>query len=319
MQLAGHLQASEANVDAVEIRDHVDEKEEWHHAPGDMPDSPLRDSGVSNEVSHGSDDDIAAAQNRRYNMPMIRPIAAALALLCFAPALPAQEDAGIAADLRKAIADNVRKGGADAIKNLAEQCDKLPAPPKPCAEAWDWYGMALQTDRNEDTLLRSEILYRKALALIGDSGDDPAVVLALELESQAVTALGDDTRGKDLWSRAIDKRNRIVAALQPELANPAPDPAFHVGGSVSAPAVLSRIDPEYAEPARLLKYSGTVLLSIVVTAAGEPSAIHLIRPLGFGLDEQAVKAVQQWKFRPGVKEGQPVNVRAQIEVNFRLL
>jgi len=283
-----------------------------------MPDSPLRDSGVSNEVSHGSDDDIAAAQNRRYNMPMIRPIAAALALLCFAPALPAQEDAGIAADLRKAIADNVRKGGADKIRKLAEQCDKLPAPPRPCAEAWAWYGMALQTDRKEKTLRRSEALYSKALALIGDSEDDPqATARALELESQAVSALGDDTKGKDLWTRAINYRNRSVAALQPVYS--LPGPVVRVGGGVSAPAVLSKIDPAYSQAASLLKVSGTVLMSLVVTANGLPADIHIVRPLGFGLDEQGVKAVQQWKFRPGVKEGQPVSVRAQIEVNFRLL
>ena len=76
---------------------------------------------------------------------MTRPIAAALAFICFVPALPAQEDARIAASLRKAIANNVRKGGAGEIKKLAEQCDKLPAPPKTCAEAWDWYAKSLRT------------------------------------------------------------------------------------------------------------------------------------------------------------------------------
>jgi periplasmic protein TonB len=94
---------------------------------------------------------------------------------------------------------------------------------------------------------------------------------------------------------------------------------FRVGGGVSAPSVLFRVDPEYSEEARKAKYSGTVLLSIIVDAEGKARDIHVIKSLGMGLDEKAVEAVQKWKFKPGMKGGQPVNVRAQIEVNFRLL
>ena len=47
--------------------------------------------------------------------------------------------------------------------------------------------------------------------------------------------------------------------------------------------------------------------------------IQVKRGLGLGLDEQAVLAVSQWKFRPGAKDGQPVTVAANIEVNFRLM
>jgi TonB family protein len=94
---------------------------------------------------------------------------------------------------------------------------------------------------------------------------------------------------------------------------------FRVGGGVSAPAVILKVDPEYSEEARKAKYSGTVLLSVIVDQEGHARDIHVLKSLGMGLDEKAIEAVQKWKFKPGMKGGQAVNVRAQIEVNFRLL
>lgn len=94
---------------------------------------------------------------------------------------------------------------------------------------------------------------------------------------------------------------------------------FRVGGGVSQPAVIYKVDPEYSEEARKAKYSGTVLLSVIVDTEGKAREIRVIKSLGMGLDEKAVEAVEKWKFKPGMKGGQAVNVRAQIEVNFRLL
>jgi TonB family protein len=94
---------------------------------------------------------------------------------------------------------------------------------------------------------------------------------------------------------------------------------FRAGGGVSAPRVLVKVDPEYSEEARKAKYSGTVLLSVIVDTKGRARDIRVMRSLGMGLDEKAMDAVQKWRFRPGMSNGRPVNVRAQIEVNFRLL
>jgi TonB family protein len=94
---------------------------------------------------------------------------------------------------------------------------------------------------------------------------------------------------------------------------------FRVGGGVTAPVLLHKVEPEYSEEARKAKYSGTVLLYIEVTPDGRASNIRVQRSLGLGLDEKAIEAVKQWKFKPGYKNGQPVTVAATIEVNFRLL
>ena len=92
-----------------------------------------------------------------------------------------------------------------------------------------------------------------------------------------------------------------------------------MGGGVSAPSVLYKVDPEYSEEARKAKYSGTVLLSLVVDAQGKAQNIKVVRSLGLGLDEKAMEAVMKWKFKPGMKNGVAVAVLATIEVNFRLM
>jgi TonB family protein len=94
---------------------------------------------------------------------------------------------------------------------------------------------------------------------------------------------------------------------------------FRVGGGVSQPVLLHKVEPEYSEEARKAKYQGTVLLYVEVTPDGRATNIKVTRSLGLGLDEKAMEAVKQWKFKPGYKNGQPVTVAATIEVNFRLL
>jgi TonB family protein len=94
---------------------------------------------------------------------------------------------------------------------------------------------------------------------------------------------------------------------------------YRAGGEVSSPALLSKVEPEYSEEARRAKYSGVVRLSVVIDEHGIPTDIRVTGPLGLGLDEKAVQAVQHWRFRPGLHNGKPVKVRASIEVSFRLL
>lgn len=94
---------------------------------------------------------------------------------------------------------------------------------------------------------------------------------------------------------------------------------YRIGGGVTAPTLIYKVEPEYSEEARKAKYQGTVVLYVVVDEKGMPRDLKVIRALGLGLDEKAVEAVQQWRFRPGYLNGKPVPVAATIEVNFRLL
>ena len=83
--------------------------------------------------------------------------------------------------------------------------------------------------------------------------------------------------------------------------------------------VMAERYAELAEEARKAKFQGAVLLAIVILPDGSTSNIRVIRPLGLGLDEKAIEAVTKWRFRPSLKDGKPVAVSANVEVNFRLL
>jgi TonB family protein len=92
-----------------------------------------------------------------------------------------------------------------------------------------------------------------------------------------------------------------------------------VGGGVTAPALIYKVEPEYSEEARKAKYQGTVVLYVEVEPNGRAQNMRVIQSLGLGLDEKAMEAVRKWKFRPGNKNGKPVTVVATVEVSFRLL
>jgi protein TonB len=93
---------------------------------------------------------------------------------------------------------------------------------------------------------------------------------------------------------------------------------YSVGAGVTAPRVLAKVDPEYTQEASAAKIQGTVLLSMIVGNDGVARDINVVKSLDPGLDEKAIAAVQQWKFQPGTRYGEAVDVKATIEVNFRL-
>jgi TonB family protein len=105
--------------------------------------------------------------------------------------------------------------------------------------------------------------------------------------------------------------------------SPASDAGFYpiAGGLLSPPPLLIRqVEPGYTEDARAAKIQGTVVLQVEIDPSGKVAATNIvvIRGLGFGLDEKAIEAVKQWKFKPATRNGTPITATATIEVNFRL-
>jgi TonB family protein len=110
-----------------------------------------------------------------------------------------------------------------------------------------------------------------------------------------------------------------IGLLSGEPQSPDQSGAYKVGNGVTAPHVISRTDPEYTEEAHANEVEGTVLLSVVIGVDGRAHDVNMVKSLISGLDKGAVDAVFKWRFAPGLKHGVPVKVRAQIEVNFRLI
>jgi TonB family protein len=94
--------------------------------------------------------------------------------------------------------------------------------------------------------------------------------------------------------------------------------AMHIGGSVKPPKVLKSEEPMYTYVARAMTFSGNVQLYLWVDENGLPSHIHIAKPVGLGLDEAAIAAVQRYKFSPAMQNGKPVKVDLYIDVNFQI-
>ena len=108
------------------------------------------------------------------------------------------------------------------------------------------------------------------------------------------------------------------APIESSSKNAAAPQLSHVGADVSAPKLIFAPDPEYSEEAKRAKYQGICIVSLIVDAQGNPQRVQVVRHLGKGLDQKAVEAVEQYKFEPAMRHGEPVAVEVNIEVNFRL-
>jgi protein TonB len=91
-----------------------------------------------------------------------------------------------------------------------------------------------------------------------------------------------------------------------------------VGGGVSKPEVIYEVEPEFSEEARKAKFMGVVTVNLIVDQKGLPENVHILRGVGMGLDQKAVEAVKQYRFKPAMLGGKPVAVEVNVEVDFKI-
>ena len=84
------------------------------------------------------------------------------------------------------------------------------------------------------------------------------------------------------------------------------------------PQPIHRVEPEYNEPARQAKLRGTSIFLVAIDKEGQLCLLEIVRPLGLGLDESAAEKLSEWKYSPAMQDGQPVDVRMNIEIHFEI-
>jgi TonB family protein len=143
------------------------------------------------------------------------------------------------------------------------------------------------------------------------------------LDAIFVEGLADLVPSLPLYWKTYAQKNFLPATtasappVVTETSSQEPKPR-HIGGGVTPPKVLRSAVPEFNSAARALKYSGRSLIFLYIEPDGTVSHLSVARPLGLGLDERALAAVQQYNFSPATMNGTPVMVELNIEMNFQI-
>lgn len=189
----------------------------------------------------------------------------------------------------------------------------LAADPARAGTAKMWMAIVRDRQKNFD---EADAMFREALAI--EDPNSAGAATTMELYSLFLGRQGRADDAKSFKDRAVALRRSLGGS-----GAPAPRAlsagVYRIGNGVSAPSLLLKIEPDYTDEARAALLQGTVILWVEIGPDGLPRNIGVNQGLGLGLDGKAVDAIAQWRFKPGTKDGQPVAVAAQIEVNFRLM
>jgi len=125
-------------------------------------------------------------------------------------------------------------------------------------------------------------------------------------------------------SSSQDSRN---APCQPEGNGPTapfdtckylPVGSGRLAPGIRPPRIVSMVNPTYTDAARKAKVNGSVIIAVALNEEGGVDDVKVVRPLGYGLDREALEAVRQSKFVPATRDGKPVAVQINMETTFSL-
>jgi TonB family protein len=198
-------------------------------------------------------------------------------------------------------------------KNFPQAIDDLQhalrVDPAHAGLAMMWMAVVRQAERNLD---QAEALYQNALTVQDPKSTEAAITLKVFAQFLRRQDRVEEARELEARASAVQKANAKPASA-------ASAGVYHVGAGVAAPKVLSKVDPEYTDEARAALLEGTEVVTVEIGPDGLAHNAQILQGLGLGLDENGLDAISQWRFQPGVKDGQPVTVMATIEINWRLL
>jgi TonB family protein len=151
--------------------------------------------------------------------------------------------------------------------------------------------------------LSGQTLAFKTLDLDGTVAWDLTLTTPGKAQLRIAEALPDGSKLPAIEAERVD-----TAQAQDEKPNPGFTP----------PHVISSVDPQYTPQARAAKLSGKCLVALTIDTQGNPTNVHVEKPIGMGLDENAINAVKQYRFSPAMQDGVPIAKRVHIEVDFRV-
>jgi len=155
---------------------------------------------------------------------------------------------------------------------------------------------------------------------------NPKYANAFKGRGEEYNSMGENDRAIQDFNEAI----RLDPLISRALASPAGSPReagdaaaghYRVGSAGIPEPVCARCPaPPYTEEARHAHFEGTVLLKITILPNGSTTDVKVVRAVGMGLDESAVRTVRNWRFKPVIGPGgRPVKVDLTLQINFRLL
>ena len=121
------------------------------------------------------------------------------------------------------------------------------------------------------------------------------------------------------WQPYAHKHFLTASVSYDPYAASSSDALARYGHEVVLPAPVNNTEPEFNTYAKLLMFKGTALIHMTIDKSGAPSKLSIKRPLGLGLDEQAIEAVRNWLFIPATRNGRPLSVEVDMEVNFQII
>jgi len=176
---------------------------------------------------------------------------------------------------------------------------------------------------NDDKILAQAELVAVARAELEKANSSMMLSIRKALSSKQWTRLSEiqDLRNtssalilhKDAGTNSSGASDSTIASI------PSGEKIYSVGGNVKHPVALYQPMPPYTREAKQAGVEGIALFEVVIRKDGSVDSFKVLRGIGYGLDESAIRTIrEEWRFRPGTLNGQPVDVKANIEVSFRL-
>jgi TonB family protein len=179
----------------------------------------------------------------------------------------------------------------------------------------DGIGLSLETPYDVARVARATAVLKQLLAEHGH----PNAIVTVSTQSIPPGAIAIQFNVKEGPKGTAAAPNAAPASDPAVPAQSAPQqysgvPVRKIGGGVTEPELIHKTDPE----SKKAKFNGIVLVNFIVDAKGKPQNVRVLRGVGMGLDEEAIKAVKQYKFKPAMEDGKPVPVGLNVEINFQM-